>query len=255
MRAKAHERYSVPSHLEELNSRIDEIESAIGQTNEGPVGRAFAIRAEASCDKDSDATVGHLYPKKQPKNSYYIMDKTYTPQDIEQRWYQHWEDQGYFSPSGDAEADPYCIMIPPPNVTGTLHMGHAFQDTIMDAVDSLPSNERDKFIERVWEWKEESGGQITQQLRRLGASPDWSRERFTMDDGLSDAVTDVFEQLYDEGLIYRGHMWHFRYPVADDQGNATDEYLVVATTRPETMLGDSGVAVHPTDERFKAFGG
>ncbi|KAG1682857.1 Valine--tRNA ligase [Nymphon striatum] len=209
MRAKAHERYSVPSHLEELNSRIDEIESAIGQTNEGPVGRAFAIRAEASCDKDSDATVGHLYPKKQPKNSYYIMDKTYTPQDIEQRWYQHWEDQGYFSPSGDAEADPYCIMIPPPNVTGTLHMGHAFQDTIMDA--------------RLVNW----------------------------DTVLHTALSDI-EVLNEEE---KGHMWHFRYPVADDQGNATDEYLVVATTRPETMLGDSGVAVHPTDERFKAFGG
>ena len=136
---------------------------------------------------------------------------------------------------------------------------------------------REKFIERVWEWKKESGGQITQQLRRLGASPDWTKERFTMDEGLSDAVTEVFEQLYDEDLIYRGkrlvnwdpvfhtalsdlevvneeeqgHMWHFRYPVADDAGNATDDYLVVATTRPETMLGDTGVAVHPTDERFK----
>jgi len=241
------------------------------------------------------------------------MDKTYNPQDIEQRWYQTWEENDYFSPSEKEGADPYCIMIPPPNVTGTLHMGHAFQDTIMDALiryhrmkgdNTLwqPGTDhagiatqmvverqlnaegknrhdlgRDEFIKRVWQWKEESGGQITQQLRRLGASPDWSRERFTMDDGLSESVTDVFEQLYDEGLIYRGkrlvnwdtvlhtalsdievlneeeqgHMWHFRYPVADDAGNATDEYLVVATTRPETMLGDSGVAVHPTDERFK----
>ncbi len=245
------------------------------------------------------------------------MDKTYTPTEIEQRWYQHWEDRGYFTPSGDAEADPYCIMIPPPNVTGTLHMGHAFQDTIMDALiryhrmkgdNTLwqPGTDhagiatqmvverqlnahgqnrhdlgREKFIERVWDWKEESGGQITQQLRRLGASPDWSRERFTMDEGLSDAVTEVFEQLYDEKLIYRGkrlvnwdpvlhtalsdlevlneeeqgHMWHFRYPVADANGNATDDYLVVATTRPETMLGDTGVAVHPDDERFKYFVG
>ena len=241
------------------------------------------------------------------------MDKTYTPTDIEQRWYQNWEDNGYFKPSGDTEADPYCIMIPPPNVTGTLHMGHAFQDTIMDAliryhrmkgdntlwqpgtdhagiatqmvVERQLNGEgkdrhdlgRDAFIERVWDWKEHSGGQITQQLRRLGTSPDWSRERFTMDDGLSDAVTEVFEQLYDEDLIYRGkrlvnwdpvfhtalsdlevlneeeqgQMWHFRYPIADDNGNATDEFLVVATTRPETMLGDTGVAVHPTDERFK----
>ena len=241
------------------------------------------------------------------------MDKTYSPSDIEQDWYKHWESSGYFKPSDDPQAPSYCIMIPPPNVTGTLHMGHAFQDTIMDALiryhrmkgdntlwqpgtdhagiatqmvveqklqlEGITRHDlgREKFIERVWEWKEESGGQITQQLRRLGASPDWTKERFTMDEGLSDAVTEVFEQLYDEDLIYRGkrlvnwdpvfhtalsdlevineeeqgHMWHFRYPVADDVGNATDDYLVVATTRPETMLGDSGVAVHPTDERFK----
>ena len=239
------------------------------------------------------------------------MDKTYNPQDIEQRWYQHWESQGYFEPTG--EGDPYCIMIPPPNVTGTLHMGHAFQDTIMDSLiryhrmkgdNTLwqPGTDhagiatqmvverqlnaagqtrhdlgREDFVKRVWDWKEESGGTITQQLRRLGASPDWSRERFTMDDGLSEAVGDVFERLYDEGLIYRGkrlvnwdtvlhtalsdlevlneeengHMWHFRYPLADEQGNASDEYLVVATTRPETMLGDSGVAVHPEDPRYQ----
>ncbi|RVU86180.1 valine--tRNA ligase [Leucothrix sargassi] len=239
------------------------------------------------------------------------MDKTYNPQDIEQRWYKHWESQGYFQPTGNG--NPYCIMIPPPNVTGTLHMGHAFQDTIMDSLIRYhrmkgdqtlwqPGTDhagistqmvverqlnaegktrhdlgRDKFIERVWEWKEESGGTITQQLRRLGASPDWSRERFTMDDGLSESVGDVFEQLFDEGLIYRGkrlvnwdtvlhtalsdievlneeengHMWHFRYPLADEQGNATDEHLIVATTRPETMLGDSGVAVHPEDERYQ----
>ena len=240
------------------------------------------------------------------------MDKTYTPSDIEQDWYKHWESKGYFQPSGDTDAPSYCIMIPPPNVTGTLHMGHAFQDTIMDALiryhrmkgdntlwqpgtdhagiatqmvveqklllEGITRHDlgREKFLERVWEWKEESGGQITQQLRRLGASPDWTKERFTMDEGMSDAVTDVFEQLFDEDLIYRGkrlvnwdpvfhtalsdlevlneeeqgHMWHFRYPVADDAGNATDDYLVVATTRPETMLGDSGVAVHPSDERF-----
>jgi len=169
------------------------------------------------------------------------MDKIYTPKDIEQRWYQNWEDQGYFTPSGDEQADPYCIMIPPPNVTGTLHMGHAFQDTIMDALiryhrmkgdntlwqpgmdhagiatqmvverqldaEGLTRHDlgREKFVERVWDWKEKSGGQIVKQLRRLGASPDWSRERFTMDDGLSDSVKDVFVQLYDEGLIYRGN--------------------------------------------------
>ena len=255
------------------------------------------------------------------------MDKTYTPSDIEQDWYQHWESKGYFQPSGDTDADSYCIMIPPPNVTGTLHMGHAFQDTIMDALiryhrmlghNTLwqPGTDhagiatqmvverqleaegkdrhdlgREKFIERVWDWKEESGGKITQQLRRLGASPDWTKERFTMDDGLSDAVTEVFEQLYDEDLIYRGkrlvnwdpvfrtavsdlevinveadgHMWHFKYPLADGQtyqyveknadGEITLEeerdYISIATTRPETMLGDGAVAVHPSDERYQ----
>ena len=259
------------------------------------------------------------------------MDKTYTPQNLEQRWYQTWEEKGYFKPSGNTEADPYCIMIPPPNVTGTLHMGHAFQDTIMDALiryhrmkgdNTLwqPGTDhagiatqmvverqlnaegkdrhdlgREKFLQKVWEWKEQSGGQITQQLRRLGASADWSRERFTMDDGLSDAVTDVFEQLYDEDLIYRGkrlvnwdpvlhtavsdlevenievdgHMWHFKYPLADglsyqyiekdEQGNIILEeerdYISIATTRPETMLGDGAVAVHPSDERYQSIVG
>ena len=161
------------------------------------------------------------------------MDKTYTPKDIEQRWYQNWEENDYFSPSNNPQADPYCIMIPPPNVTGTLHMGHAFQDTIMDALiryhrmkgdntlwqpgmdhagiatqmvverqldaEGLTRHDlgREKFIKRIWDWKEESGGKIVKQLRRLGASPDWSRERFTMDDGLSDSVKDVFVQLYD----------------------------------------------------------
>ncbi len=234
------------------------------------------------------------------------MDKSYQPSDIEQRVYARWEKNGYFAPQGDGEA--YCIMIPPPNVTGTLHMGHAFQDTIMDAltrykrmqgysalwqpgmdhagiatqmvVERLLSNEgthrrdigREKFVERVWQWKDESGGQIGNQLRRLGVSVDWSRDRFTMDEGLSDAVTKVFISLYEEDLIYRGkrlvnwdpvlhtalsdlevlsadengHLWHFRYPLASGDG-----HLVVATTRPETMLGDSAVAVHPDDERYQ----
>jgi valyl-tRNA synthetase len=234
------------------------------------------------------------------------MDKSYNPLEIEQRAYARWEERGYFAPQGDGE--PYCIMIPPPKVTGTLHMGHAFQDTIMDAltrykrmqgcktlwqpgmdhagiatqmvVERLLNSEgssrrdigREKFVERVWEWKEESGGQIAQQLRRMGASVDWSRDRFTMDDGLSEAVREVFVKLYDEGLIYRGkrlvnwdpvlhtalsdlevlsadedgHLWHFRYPLASGDG-----HLTVATTRPETMLGDSAVAVHPDDERYK----
>ncbi len=233
------------------------------------------------------------------------MDKTYNPQAIEQTWYQHWEDKGYFKSQG--EGDPYCIVIPPPNVTGSLHMGHAFQDTIMDmliryhrmkgdntlwqpgtdhagiatqmVVERQLSNEnrtrqdlgRDAFIERIWKWKQESGGTITQQLRRMGTSPDWSRERFTMDDGLSSAVQEVFIRLYEEGLIYRGkrlvnwdpvlhtavsdlevisqeengNLWHIRYPITGEDG-----YLTVATTRPETMLGDSAVAVHPDDQRY-----
>jgi valyl-tRNA synthetase len=234
------------------------------------------------------------------------MDKTYQPHDIEQRIYDRWEKQGYFAPQGDGT--PYCIVIPPPNVTGTLHMGHAFQDTIMDTltryhrmkgdrtlwqpgtdhagiatqmvVERLLNAEgktkhdlgRERFVERVWEWKAESGGLIAEQTRRLGASVDWTRDRFTMDEGLSTAVRKVFIELYDEGLIYRGkrlvnwdpklhtalsdlevltddedgHLWHFRYPLASGEG-----HLVIATTRPETMLGDSGVAVHPDDERYK----
>jgi valyl-tRNA synthetase len=233
------------------------------------------------------------------------MEKTYNPQSIEERWYSTWEENGYFAPQGDG--DPFCIMIPPPNVTGTLHMGHAFQDTIMDAliryhrmlgdktlwqpgcdhagiatqmlVERKLNREgktrhdlgREAFLEKVWEWKEESGGTISQQLRRLGTSPDWSRERFTMDEGMSKAVTEVFVKLHADGLIYRGkrlvnwdpvlhtalsdievlseeengYLWHFRYPLTDGSGS-----LVVATTRPETMLGDTAVAVHPDDERF-----
>ncbi|WP_299591526.1 valine--tRNA ligase [uncultured Microbulbifer sp.] len=236
------------------------------------------------------------------------MDKTYQPNAIEQQWYNTWEENGYFKPSGDTEAAPYSIMIPPPNVTGSLHMGHGFQESIMDAliryhrmkgdntlwqvgtdhagiatqmvVERLLAAEgknrhelgRDKFIEKVWEWKEESGGNITRQLRRLGASPDWSRERFTMDDGFYEAVQEVFIRLYEDDLIYRGKrlvnwdpklhtaisdlevlneeeqgsLWHFRYPLSDGSG-----HLVVATTRPETMLGDTAVAVHPEDERYK----
>ncbi len=238
------------------------------------------------------------------------MDKSYQPQDIEQRAYERWEKNGYFAPQGDGK--PYCIMIPPPNVTGTLHMGHGFGDTIQDAltrykrmmghralwqpgmdhagiatqmvVERLLNKEgtsrrdlgREKFVERVWQWKEESGGIIAQQTRRLGASVDWSRDRFTMDDGCSDAVRKVFVDLYDEGLIYRGKrlvnwdpvlhtalsdlevlsedepgkLWHFKYPLASGDG-----HLVVATTRPETILGDSAVAVHPEDERYKGLVG
>lgn len=234
------------------------------------------------------------------------MDKTYSPHAIEQRWYQLWEESGYFAAKQDGES--YCIMIPPPNVTGSLHMGHAFQDTIMDALTRYhrmkgyntlwqPGTDhagiatqmvveriinadgktrhdlgREAFIEKVWEWKEESGGTITRQLRRMGSSLDWEKERFTMDDGMSDAVQEVFIKLYEEGLIYRGKrlvnwdpvlhtavsdlevlseeengsMWYMRYPLTNGTG-----HLLVATTRPETMLGDAAVAIHPDDERYK----
>jgi len=234
------------------------------------------------------------------------MEKTYTPQAIEQHWYETWEKGGHFAPSGSGE-NPYCIMIPPPNVTGSLHMGHGFNNTVMDlltryhrmkghdtlwqpgtdhagiatqmvverqlAADGKTRHDlgRDEFINKVWDWKAESGNAITKQLRRLGSSLDWEHERFTMDDGLSDAVKEVFVKLHEEGLIYRGkrlvnwdpklhtavsdlevlseeengYMWHMHYPLADGSG-----HLVVATTRPETMLGDVAVAVHPGDERY-----
>lgn len=234
------------------------------------------------------------------------MDKNFSPADIEARWYTKWESAGYFAPSGHGPA--YCIPIPPPNVTGTLHMGHGFQQAIMDALiryhrmrghntlwqvgtdhagiatqmvverqleaegSSREALGREAFVKRVWDWKDESGGAITQQLRRLGTSPDWKRERFTMDPGLSDAVQRVFITLFEKGLIYRGHrlvnwdpkfhtaisdlevvqeeeqgsLWHLRYPLSDGEG-----HLVVATTRPETMLGDTAVAVHPDDVRYQ----
>jgi len=235
------------------------------------------------------------------------MDKSFEPQAIEAQWYPRWEASGMFAPSGSGA--PYSIMLPPPNVTGTLHMGHAFQHTLMDTliryhrmmghntlwqvgtdhagiatemvVSRLLEREgqtrnglgRDKFIERVWQWKEESGSTISRQMRRMGTSGDWSRERFTMDDGLSDAVTETFVRLFEQGLIYRGQrlvnwdpvlltaisdlevvseeengkLWSIAYPLSDGSGQ-----LVVATTRPETMLGDVAVAVHPDDGRYAA---
>ena len=240
------------------------------------------------------------------------MDKTYQPGAIEQHWYETWEHRGYFRPGGSG--DPYCIMIPPPNVTGSLHMGHGFNNAVMDclirwrrmqgrntlwqmgtdhagiatqmvverqlAAQGVTRHDlgRERFLEKVWEWKAQSGGAITGQLRRLGSSLDWSRERFTMDPGLSNAVREVFVRLHEEGLIYRGkrlvnwdpvlhtaisdlevenidargHLWHFRYPLAGGARTADGrDYLVVATTRPETMLGDTAVAVHPQDERYR----
>ena len=234
------------------------------------------------------------------------MDKTFQPAAIESHWYDHWEHQGYFKPQGGDRS--YSIMIPPPNVTGSLHMGHGFNNAIMDcliryhrmcgdntlwqvgtdhagiatqmvverqlAASGVSRHDlgREEFLHRVWDWKAESGGNITRQIRRLGSSVDWSRERFTMDPGLSAAVGEVFVQLYDEGLIYRGKrlvnwdpvfntaisdlevlneeeqgsLWHFRYPIDGER-----QHLVVATTRPETMLGDTAVAVHPEDERYR----
>ncbi len=235
--------------------------------------------------------------------------KAFEPADIERRWYPEWESRNYFAAGVDrSTAESFCILLPPPNVTGTLHMGHGFNQTLMDALTryyrmrglntlwqpgtdhagiatqivverqldaqgiSRPDLGREKFLEKVWEWKEYSGGTITRQMRRLGTSPDWQRERFTMDAGLNRVVTETFVRLYNEGLIYRGKrlvnwdpelhtavsdlevvseeedgfMWHIRYPLSDGSGA-----LTVATTRPETLLGDTAVMVHPEDERYR----
>lgn len=236
------------------------------------------------------------------------MDKIYDPKKVEKKWYEEWINKGYYKSSPLSDKPPFTIVIPPPNVTGSLHIGHALNNTLQDILirykrmkgfDALwvPGTDhagiatqmmverelakegtsklelgRDAFLERVWKWKEESGGTIKHQLRSLGALPDWDKERFTMDEGLSNAVRKVFVDLYDQGLIYKdkrlvnwdpklctaisdleveqrevnGHMWHFKYPIED-----SNEFITVATTRPETMLGDTGVAVHPDDERYK----
>ena len=234
------------------------------------------------------------------------MEKNYSPNDIEQACYTLWETHRYFEPNG--EGKPYCIMLPPPNVTGSLHMGHGFQHTLIDTMIryqrmmgrrtlwqpgtdhagiatqlvvetqlekqglSRKNMNRDEFLDRVWQWKAESGGQITSQMRRIGSSADWTRERFTLNKGLSDAVYKVFVQLYEEGLIYRGtrlvnwdpklgtaisdlevlaeeelgSLWHIKYPILD-----SDDFIVIATTRPETLLGDVAVAVNPHDARYQ----
>ena len=236
------------------------------------------------------------------------LEGKYNPKDFEEKWYEKWEERDYFKPSEDKTKTPYTIVIPPPNITGKLHMGHALDDTIQDILIRykrmqgyntlwLPGTDhaaiateakivakmkeagitkedigRDGFLERAWDWKKEYGGAIVNQIKKLGCSCDWSRERFTMDEGLSKAVQHVFIKLYEEGLIYKGkrminwcpncntsisdaeveyeeeptHLWHIRYKVKDE-----DRYIIVATTRPETMLGDTGVAVHPSDERYK----
>jgi valyl-tRNA synthetase len=258
-----------------------------------------------------------------------MLDKTFDPQSVEPRLYAAWEASGAFKPSEDPDAEPFVIVIPPPNVTGSLHIGHALNNTLQDVLTRfhrmrgkaalwLPGTDhagiatqmvverqlaaagnmsrrdmgREAFVEKIWEWKAESGGTIVNQLRRLGASCDWSRERFTLDEGLSAAVRKVFVQLYKQNLLYRdkrlvnwdpqfqtaisdleveqkevdGAYWHFAYPLADgvtfqypvafdEEGKATEyetrDFIVVATTRPETMLGDTAVAVHPSDERYK----
>jgi valyl-tRNA synthetase len=239
--------------------------------------------------------------------------KSFAPKDIEAHWYPEWENAGYFNAGLDTDKqENFCILLPPPNVTGTLHMGHGFNQTLMDALTRYhrmrgdntlwqPGTDhagiatqivverqldaqgisrhdlgREKFIEKVWEWKKYSGDTITRQMRRLGTSPDWSRERFTMDEGLSQSVTETFVRLYNEGLIYRGKrlvnwdpklhtavsdlevvqeeedgfMWHIRYPLVEQDSVSGLTHLTVATTRPETMLGDVAVMVHPEDERY-----
>ncbi|MCK9508046.1 MAG: class I tRNA ligase family protein, partial [Pigmentiphaga sp.] len=241
------------------------------------------------------------------------LPKSFEPADIESRWYPRWEQRGDFTSGVHVKTanneQAFAIQLPPPNVTGTLHMGHAFNQTIMDGLTRyhrmrgfntawIPGTDhagiatqivverqldaqgvsrhdlgRDRFIEKVWEWKQYSGGTITHQMRRLGASPDWAREYFTMNEDLSNGVVETFTRLYEQGLIYRGkrlvnwdpklmtavsdlevvseeedgHLWHIRYPLADGSGS-----VVVATTRPETMLGDVAVMVHPEDERYQA---
>ncbi|MGI6553446.1 MAG: valine--tRNA ligase [Bacillota bacterium] len=237
-----------------------------------------------------------------------ILAKTYNPKEVEEKWYRFWEDGGYFHQPVLPGKEPFCIVMPPPNVTGSLHLGHALDNTLQDiltrfrrmqgvntlwlpgtdhagiatqarveeeiAKEGLNKNDlgREGFLARVWDWKHQYGSLITEQLRTLGASCDWSRERFTMDEGCSHAVKEVFKRLYDEGLIYRGHyivnwcpkcqttisdievehqdtaghLWHIKYPIKD-----SGEYLVIATTRPETMLGDTAVAVHPEDSRYR----
>ena len=244
--------------------------------------------------------------------------KTYDPSGMEGRLYEKWEKNGYFHAEVDRSKKPFTIVMPPPNITGQLHMGHALDNTMQDilirfkrmqgynalwqpgtdhasiATEVRVMSElkkqgidkhdlgREKFLDRVWEWREEYGGRITKQLRKLGSSCDWERERFTMDEGCNKAVTEVFVNLYNKGLIYKGariinwcpicntsisdaeveyveqpsHLWHIKYPLVDEDGKpSTTEFLTFATTRPETMLGDTAVAVHPDDERYKALHG
>ena len=287
----------------QLASLAEEIKQMVS------VGVAAAVaELKAQLQREQTAPPAVVARASKEANKPMAMDKTYDPRTLEQSRYEAWEKAGYFAPTG--RGAPYCIALPPPNVTGSLHMGHAFQDTLMDALTryhrmcgdntlwqcgtdhagiatqivverqlaqrglSRHDLGRERFVEAVWEWKAQSGGTITRQLRRMGAAMDWSRERFTLDDELSRAVREVFVSLYSEGLIYRGKrlvnwdpvlhtaisdlevvaeeedgfLWHLRYLLADGSG-----HLVVATTRPETMLGDTAVAVHPADDRYRRF--
>ena len=244
-----------------------------------------------------------------------MLEKNYNPKDFEEKIYEKWENDGDFKPDMRSNSEAFSIVIPPPNVTGVLHMGHALDDTLQDilirynrmlgkkvlwqpgtdhagiatqmvvernlAKEGITRHDlgREKFIEKVWEWRKQSGGTICRQLRRLGASCDWSRERFTMDEGCNKAVTEVFCKMHEKGWIYKGariinwcpvcntsisdaeveyeeqagHFWHIKYPLVDENGQpSTTEFLEFATTRPETMLGDTAVAVHPDDERLES---
>ncbi|MFT4561636.1 MAG: valyl-tRNA synthetase [Gammaproteobacteria bacterium] len=293
---------------EKMRGAYDQLKADIVSEIERDVSQSLEATAplQTTTPFNSSQTISEISREPNPVPDKTTMEKTYDPHAIESKRYEYWENAGYFQPGEVGE--PYCIMLPPPNVTGSLHMGHAFQDTLMDALTrykrmqgkralwqcgtdhagiatqmvverqlardgiSREALGREKFIEAVWDWKAESGGTITKQLRRMGASMDWSRERFTLDAELSYAVTEVFVRLYEEELIYRGKrlvnwdpvlgtaisdlevvseeedgkLWHIRYPLTDGTG-----HVVVATTRPETMLGDSAVAVHPNDDRYR----
>ena len=246
------------------------------------------------------------------------LEKTYNPREIEDRLYSRWEDKKYFHAEVDETKKPFTIVIPPPNITGKLHMGHAFDQTLQDILirwkrmqgynalwqpgtdhasiatevritDELKKQGidkrelgREKFLEKAWEWKKEYGGTIVSQLKKLGSSCDWDRERFTMDEGCNEAVTEVFVKMHEKGYIYKGsrivnwcpvcktsisdaeveyeeqagHLWHIKYPLIEDDGSVSkDKFIEFATTRPETMLGDTAVAVNPEDDRYKSYHG
>jgi len=300
---------AIGSALDEAVERLArDMRSEVTRSLESALGpRLPALAAGASLERTEAGAASSIISSSPSATSSMELAKSFEPQEIERAWYERWESQGYFQAGYAPDKTGYCILLPPPNVTGTLHMGHAFQHTLMDALirhhrmlgrNTLwqPGTDhagiatqivverqldqqgiarrdlgREKFVERVWEWKAESGSTITRQMRRMGASCDWQRERFTMDEGLSQTVTDVFVRLHEQGLIYRGKrlvnwdpvlqtavsdlevvaeeedgkLWHIRYPLEDGSSD-----IVVATTRPETMLGDVAVAVHPEDPRY-----